>query len=169
MAGKLQRHRSPEQITGWLRRRYPDDQACHVSHETIYRSLFVQARGLLKKELLAHLRSRRTIRRSRHATAKADPRGRIPDMVSISERPAAVEDRAVPGHGEGDLLSGSSNSYMVTLVERHTRYVMLAEGGEQGYALGHRGADQPSEEATGRALQVLDLGSRQGTLGSQTI
>ena len=98
-----------------------------MSHETIYRSLFVQPRGVLKKELLAHLRSRRAIRRSRHATAKADQRGRIPDMVSISERPAAVEGRAVPGHWEGDLLSGSSNSYMVTLLERHTRYVMLAK------------------------------------------
>ncbi len=127
VARKRQRHGSPEQIAGWLKRRDPDDQACHVSHETIYRSLFVQARGVLRKELLAHLRSKRTIRRSRHATAKADQRGRIPDMVSISERPAAVEDRAVPGHWEGDLVSGSSNSYMVTLVERHTRYVMLAK------------------------------------------
>jgi IS30 family transposase len=98
-----------------------------VSHETIYRSLFVQARGALKKELVQHLRSRRSIRRSRHATAKADQRGRIPDMVSIRERPAAVEDRAVPGHWEGDLVAGSSNSYIVTLVERHSRYVMLAK------------------------------------------
>ena len=98
-----------------------------MSHETIYRSLYVQARGVLKKELLEHLRSRRPIRRSRHATAKADQRGRIPDAVSISERPASVEDRAVPGHWEGDLLCGSKNSYIVTLVERHSRYVMLAK------------------------------------------
>jgi len=98
-----------------------------VSHETIYRSLYVQARGVLKKELMEHLRSRRAIRRSRHATAKADQRGRIPDAVSISERPASVEDRAVPGHWEGDLLCGSKNSYIVTLVERHSRYVMLAK------------------------------------------
>ena len=127
VASMLRRNWSPEQIAGWLKRTYPDDEAYQVSHETIYRSLFVQARGVLKKELMQHLRSRRAIRRSRHATAKADTRGRIPDMVSIRERPAAVEDRAVPGHWEGDLLAGSSNSYMVTLVERHSRYVMLAK------------------------------------------
>jgi IS30 family transposase len=98
-----------------------------VSHETIYRSLYVQARGVLKKELMEHLRSRRPIRRSRHATAKSDRRGAIPDAVSISERPASVEDRAVPGHWEGALLCGSKNSYIVTLVERHSRYVMLAK------------------------------------------
>ena len=98
-----------------------------MSHETIYRSLFVQARGVLKKELMKHLRTGRPIRRSRHATAKADSRGQIPDMVSIRERPASVEDRAVPGHWEGDLVAGSNNSYMATLVERHTRYVMLAK------------------------------------------
>jgi IS30 family transposase len=98
-----------------------------VSHETIYRSLFVQARGVLKKELLQHLRSKRTIRRSRPASQQGDRRGQITDIVSISERPASVEDRAVPGHWEGDLLSGSKNSYIATLVERHTRYVMLAK------------------------------------------
>ena len=124
---KLKHHWAPEQIAGWLKRSYPDNEAYHVSHETIYRSLFVQARGVLKKELMQHLRTGRPIRRSRHATAKADSRGRIPDMVSIRERPAAVEDRAVPGHWEGDLIAGSKNSYMATLVERHTRYVMLAK------------------------------------------
>jgi IS30 family transposase len=98
-----------------------------VSHETIYRSLFVQARGVLKKELVEHLRSHRPIRRSRHATAKADLRGRIPDTVSIRERPAEAEDRAVPGHWEGDLLCGSANSYLVTLVERQTRFLMIAK------------------------------------------
>lgn len=98
-----------------------------MSHETIYRSLFVQARGVLKKELLQHLRSKRTIRRSRRMDLTADRRGKFPDMVSIRERPAAVEDRAVPGHWEGDLLSGSKNSHIATLVERHTRYVMLAK------------------------------------------
>ena len=97
-----------------------------MSHETIYRSLYIQARGVLKKELVEHLRSRRLIRRSRHATSK-DRRGSIPDAVSISERPASIEDRAVPGHWEGDLLCGSKNSYIVTLVERHSRYVMLAK------------------------------------------
>ena len=98
-----------------------------MSHETIYRSLFIQARGVLKKALIEHLRTHRAIRRSRHATAKGDARGEIPDMVSIRERPASVDDRAPPGHWEGDLLSGSANSYIVTLVERHTRYVMLAK------------------------------------------
>ena len=127
VAGKLAQNWSPEQIAGWLRRTYPDDEAYRVSHETIYRSLFVQARGVLKKELQAHLRSQRAIRRSRHATAKGDQRGRIVDAVSIRERPVSVEDRAVPGHWEGDLLCGSANSYIITLVERHSRYVMLAK------------------------------------------
>ena len=124
---KLRHNWAPEQIAGWLKRTHPDNEAYHVSHETIYRSLFVQARGVLKKELMKHLRTGRPIRRSRHATAKADSRGQIPDMVPIRERPASVEDRAVPGHWEGDLITGSNNSYMATLVERHTRYVMLAK------------------------------------------
>ena len=124
---KLRHNWAPEQIAGWLKRAYPDNEAYHVSHETIYRSLFVQARGVLKKELIKHLRTGRPIRRSRRATRKADSRGQIPDMVSIRERPASVEDRAVPGHWEGDLVAGSNNSYLATLVERHTRYVMLAK------------------------------------------
>jgi len=122
VGAKLERNWSPEQIAGWLKRTHPED--CQVSHETIYRSLYVQARGVLKKELLLHLRSRRSIRRSRHATQK----GRhILNAVSIRERPASIEDRAVPGHWEGDLLCGSKNSNIVTLVERHSRYVMLAK------------------------------------------
>src|SRR6266446_1566577 len=108
-------------------RAHPEDEFNRVSHETIYRSLFVQARGVLKKELLGHLRSKRTIRRSKRAGLDGDRRGQITDLVSIRERPAAVEDRAVPGHWEGDLLSGSKNSYIATLVERHTRYVTLAK------------------------------------------
>jgi IS30 family transposase len=96
-----------------------------VSHETIYRSLFIQTRGVLKKELLAHLRATRTIRRSRHASLKRDGLGQIKDAISIRERPATVEDRAIPGHWEGDLIAGSKNSYIVTLVERHTRYAIL--------------------------------------------
>ena len=124
---KLRLHWSPEQIAGWLKRAHPGDETHHVSHETIYRSLFVQARGVLKKELLQHLRSKRTIRRSRRMDPTGDRRGKMPDMVSIRERPAAVEDRAVPGHWEGDLLSGSKNSHIVTLVERHTRFVMLVK------------------------------------------
>ncbi len=124
---KLQLNWSPEQIAGWLKRAYPQEEHNQVSHETIYRSLFVQARGVLKKELVEHLRSKRTMRRSKHATEKGVDRGQIKDMVSISERPASVEDRAVPGHWEGDLISGPKNSYIATLVERHTRYVMLAK------------------------------------------
>ena len=127
VASKLRLNWAPEQIAGWLKRAHPEDENCQVSHETIYRSLFVQARGVLKKELLCHLRSKRTIRRSKQAGLHGDGRGQIKDPVSIRQRPAAVEDRAVPGHWEGDLLSGSKNSYIATLVERHTRYVMLAK------------------------------------------
>jgi IS30 family transposase len=127
VARRLEQNWSPEQIAGWLKHAYPDDEARQLSHETIYRSLFVQARGALKKELIEHLRSGRAIRRSRHASAKGDQRGRIVDAISISERPASAEDRAVPGHWEGDLLCGSANSTIVTLVERHSRFVLLAK------------------------------------------
>jgi IS30 family transposase len=127
VAAKLALNWSPEQIAGWLKRSYPGAQTRTVSHETIYRSLYVQARGVLKKELIAHLRTRRPLRRSRHASAKADQRGRIPDAISIRERPASAEDRSVPGHWEGDLLCGSNNSHIVTLVERRSRYVILAK------------------------------------------
>ena len=122
----LRRQWSPEQIAGWLKRTYPGEPQNQVSHETIYRSLFVQARGVLKKELLEHLRAKRTIRRSRHASLKRNGLGQIKDAVSIRERPS-VEDRAVPGHWEGDLIGGSRNSYVATLVERHSRYVMLVK------------------------------------------
>lgn len=125
VAGKLQMQWSPEQIAGWLKHTYPDDESYQVSHETIYRSLYIQARGALKKELVQHLRRTRVMRRSRHHMQTTDNRGRIVDAVSISERPATVEDRAVPGHWEGDLLCGTLDSQIVTLVERHTRYVML--------------------------------------------
>ncbi|MDH3355116.1 MAG: IS30 family transposase [Chromatiales bacterium] len=124
---KLRIHWSPEQIAGWLKMTYPHDESFQVSHETIYRSLFIQARGLLKKELQQFLRSKRTIRRSKHSSLKNDGLGKITNTVSIRERPASVEDRAVPGHWEGDLIMGSNNSYIATLVERHTRYVMLAK------------------------------------------
>ncbi|MBU2677000.1 MAG: IS30 family transposase [Gammaproteobacteria bacterium] len=125
VAAKLQLEWAPEQIAGWLKRSYSDNEAFQVSHETIYKSLFIQARGALKKELLQSLRRKRVMRRSRHHTQKTDDHGRITGTVSISERPAAVEDRAVPGHWEGDLLCGSNNSQIATLVERHTRYVLL--------------------------------------------
>jgi len=124
---KLQRHWSPQQIAGWLKRRYPAREAMHVSHETIYKSLYVQARGALKKELVQYLRSKRQLRGSRHVSKATDRRGQIKDAVSISERPACVEDRAVPGHWEGDLICGPNHSFIATLVERHSRYVMLAK------------------------------------------
>jgi IS30 family transposase len=127
VASKLRLQWSPEQIAGWLKQAYPSGEGHHVSHETIYRSLYIQARGALKKELLEHLRRSRSMRRSRHHTQKTDNHGRIVDTVSISERPAAVEDRALPGHWEGDLLFGSHNSQIATLVERQTRYVMLVK------------------------------------------
>ena len=127
VAMKLTMLWSPEQIAGWLKRAYPGEEGHQVSHETIYRSLFVQARGVLKKELMVHLRSQRTMRRPGPKKWQGDARGQIKDMVSISERPASVKDRAVPGHWEGDLLSGPQNSYIATLVERHSRYVMLVK------------------------------------------
>jgi IS30 family transposase len=126
VASKLQLEWSPRQIAGWLKRTYPDDETYQVSHETIYRTLFIQARGALKKELLQHLRRTRRMRRSRHHTQKTADRGQLTDVVSIRERPAEAEDRAVPGHWEGDLLFGSKNSQIATLVERHSRYVLLA-------------------------------------------
>jgi len=125
---KLRRNWSPEQISGWLKDTYPEDASYHVSHETIYRSLFIQARGALKKELTAHLRTRRTLRRSRqHSVRKGRGCGQINDIVSIRQRPASIEDRAVPGHWEGDLISGSGNTHIATLVERYSRYVMLVK------------------------------------------
>ena len=127
VASKLRLEWSPEQIAGWLKRTYPDDEAHQVSHETIYRSLFIQARGALKKELMDHLRRTRGMRRSRHHTQKTPIHGQITGAVPIRERPAAAEDRAVPGHWEGDLLFGSKNSQIATLVERQSRYVMLAK------------------------------------------
>jgi IS30 family transposase len=125
VASKLILDWSPEQISGWLKTRYPNNENMHVSHETIYRSLFIQARGVLKKELMDHLRSKRHMRRSRHASEHGHSRGQIVDAISIRERPAEAEDRAIPGHWEGDLLAGGKNSYIATLVERHSRFLML--------------------------------------------
>ena len=125
VASKLILDSSPEQIPGWLRARYPNNESMHVSHETIYRSLFIQARGVLKKELMDHLRSKRRMRRSRHFSEHGHSRGQIVDAISIRERPAEAEDRAIPGDWEGDLLAGGKNSYIATLVERHSRFLML--------------------------------------------
>ena len=125
VAGKLKKRWSPRQIAGWLKRCFPDDESFQVSHETIYLTLYIQARGALKKELIRYLRRSRAMRRSRHHTQKTSDHGRITNAVSISERPPSVEDRAVPGHWEGDLFCGSNSSQIATLVERHTRYCLL--------------------------------------------
>jgi len=127
ISNKLRRKWSPEQIAGWLKRSFPDEERHRVSHETIYKSLFIQARGVLQKALLEHLRAKRTIRRSRHASLKQDGLGQVKNAISISQRPASVEDRAVPGHWEGDLLAGARGSYVATLVERQSRYVILVK------------------------------------------
>ena len=125
VASKLVLDWSPQQISGWLKIQYPDDESMRVSHETIYRSLFIPARGVLKKELIQHLRSKRRIRRSRHSRVGGQSRGQIVDAISIRQRPAEIEDRAIPGHWEGDLLGGTNNSHIATLVERHSRFVAL--------------------------------------------
>lgn len=123
---KLQLQWSPQQIAATLKMSFPGDETMRVSHETIYRSLFVQARGVLKKELLGHLRHQRRLRRARKATRPgAKRRGQIVDAVAVSERPAEAADRAVPGHWEGDLIIGSHSSQIATLVERHSRFVIL--------------------------------------------
>ncbi len=127
IAGKLKCHWSPEQIAGWLKKAHAGKEKLQVSHETIYRSLFIQARGVLKRELLQYLRSKRVMRYPRKTSKKGQGLGQITEAISIRERPASVEDRAVPGHWEGDLICGSHNSFIATLVERHTRYVMLAK------------------------------------------
>jgi IS30 family transposase len=127
VASKLILDWSPEQVSGWLKIQYPEDESMRVSHETIYRSLFIQARGVLKKELLGHLRSKRRIRRSRHSRVRGQSHGQIADAISVRERPAEIEDRAIPGHWEGDLLSGTRNSHIVTLVERHSRFTALVK------------------------------------------
>ena len=127
VAVKLKADWAPQQIAGWLKDEYPKNPELWVSHETIYRSLFVQARGTLKKELIGHLRSKRRLRRSRHATACGTGRGEIVDAVSIRQRPAEIEDRAVPGHWEGDLVEGSRGTYIATLVERQSRFVIIVK------------------------------------------
>ncbi len=127
VAQKLKAEWSPEQIAGWLRRTNPFNGSQRVSHETIYRTLYIQTRGALKKELLSHLRRTRAMRRSRHYTQKTPDHGQLTNMVPISERPPVAEDRAVPGHWEGDLLCGTTRSQIATLVERKTRYLMLVK------------------------------------------
>lgn len=127
VASKLRLQWSPEQIAGWLKHVYAVNKDYQVSHETIYRSLYIQARGALKRELLEHLRRSRAMRRSRQHTLKTEDRTNIRDAISISERPGTAEDRAIPGHWEGDLLFGNANRQIATLVERQTRFVMLVK------------------------------------------
>ncbi|WP_371418080.1 MULTISPECIES: IS30 family transposase [unclassified Acidisoma] len=129
VAEKLQAKWSPQQIAGWLKVEHSDDEAMRVSHETIYKSLFIQARGALKRELLSNLRSRRIMRRAKTSTTDGQPRGQIIGAVSIKDRPAEIEDRAIPGHWEGDLVSGAKNTHIATLVERQSRFVMLIHVG----------------------------------------
>jgi IS30 family transposase len=173
ISAKLIRKWSPQQIAGWLMRANTDDENRRVSHETIYRSLFIQTRGVLKKELLAHLRATRSIRRGRHSTLKRSGLGQIKDAISIRERPADVEDRAVPGHhcpagdceaiterGEGDLIAGSGNSFIATLVERHTRFVMLAKVGNKDSHSVIRALIKQARKLPKRPLSFTDLGSR---------
>ena len=140
VASKLILDWSPEQISGWLKSQYPNDASLRVSHETIYRSLFIQARGVLKQELVQHLRSQRRIRRSRHASVHGHSQGKIVDAISIRERPAEVEDRAIPGHWEGDLLA------------RHQQQSHRHPGGAS-FALYHagQGAQQGHGDGRGRA------------------
>lgn len=126
VAQKLALQWSPEQVAGWLRREYPGDPTMRISHEAIYRSLFIQSRGVLKKELTAHLRTRRQMRLPKGAQSRTG-QGQILDMISIRDRPAEAEDRAIPGHWEGDLLAGAKDTNIVTLVERHSRFTMLVK------------------------------------------
>jgi len=162
VASKLILDWSPEQISGWLKIRYADDESMRVSHETIYRSLFIQARGALKKELLGHLRSKRRIRRSRHARIFKDARGQIIDAVSIRERPAEIEDRAIPGHWEGDLIGGTKNSHIVTLVERHSRFTALVKVRSKDTATVVAALSRQIRRAPHIAAALVDLGSRAG-------
>jgi IS30 family transposase len=127
VAGKLILDWSPEQISGWLKRRYPEGESMRVSHETIYRSLFIQARGVLKQDLIQHLRTKRRIRRLRQSRVGGHRSGQIVDAISIRERPAEIEDCAIPGHWEGDLIGGTKNSHIATLVERHSRFNALVK------------------------------------------
>lgn len=127
VASKLALEWSPAQVAGWLKLEFPEQDTMRVSHATIYRSLFIQARGVLKRELLGHLRSRRRMRRVKSASTTGQPRGQIGDGLSIRDRPADVDDRAIPGHWEGDLITGSQNTHVATLVERQSRFTMLVK------------------------------------------
>jgi hypothetical protein len=169
VAGKLIEDWSPQQISGWLKMEYPDDESLRVSHETIYGSLFIQARGALKQELVRHLRSQRRIRRSRHSSVHGHSRGQIVDAISIRERPAEADDRAVPGHWEGDLLAGADNSYVITLVERASRFCMLRKVAGKDTGHGRGCAESAHRPASSGAATVSNLGSRAGDGAAQNL
>jgi len=157
VAQKLSIDWAPEQVAGWLKTQYPDNRYMQISHESIYRSLYIQARGVLKQELLQHLRSRRLFRQSKHRNVKGLVRGSIRDLVSISERPPEVEDRAVPGHWEGDLIAGSSNTHIATLVERQSRYTILVKVDGKDTATMVKAL---AKQITGRLKTNAHMGSR---------
>ncbi len=168
VAGKLILDWSPEQVSGWLKSQYPKDESMRVSHETIYRSLFIQARGALKKELIGHLRTKRRIRRSRHSRDRGYHCGQIVDAVSIRERPAEIEDRAIPGHWEGDLIGGTHNSHIATLVERHSRFVTLVKVPSKDTAAKIVSAELGTC-CYPHAATLVDLGSRVGDGPTQNL
>ena len=169
VASKLMQDWSPQQISGWLKMEYPNDESLRVSHETIYRSLFIQARGALKQELVRHLRSQRRIRRSRHASVHGHSQGKIVDAISIRERPAEVEDRAIPGHWEGDLLRGARNSHVVTLVERHSRFCMLVKVPGKDTATVVAALSQHVRQLPADVASLADLGPRAGDGPAQNL
>ena len=169
VAEKLAADWSPQQIAGWLRRTFPDNPDMQVSHETIYLSLFVQSRGVLKKALISHLRRRKTMRRSKQASTAGQQRGQIIDAISIRERPAGVEDRAVPGHWEGDLLTGSANSHIATLVERQSRFVLLIRLAGKDTTSVVRALSRTVRSLPAGLMASLTLGPRHGIGGAQDL
>ena len=168
ISAKLIRKWSPQQIAGWLMREHPDDEDKRISHETIYRSLFIQTRGVLKKELLAHLRATRAIRRSRHATMKRSGLGKFNDAVSIRERPAEVEDRAVPGHWEGDSDCGLWQQLHRHFGRAPHPFRDAGKGWQQRQPQRHSGADQAVSQVAQRAVSFSDMGSRTEMAGHKT-
>lgn len=160
VAERLGDDHSPEQISGWLRREHPDNEDMRISHETIYRSVYVQSRGELRRELARHLRTRRRKRQPRGQSRHGQGRGKIRDMVAISERPAEVADRAVPGHWEGDLLLGDRTSAIATLVERQTRYCQLV-------ALPDGAKAEPVREALAASITTLPAQLRRSVTWDQ--
>jgi IS30 family transposase len=157
VASKLILDWSPEQISGWLKIEYPEDESMRVSHETIYGSLFIQARGVLKKELIQHPRSKRRIGRSRQSCDSGHYSGQILDAISIRERPAEIEDRAIPGCWEGDLLGGTNNSHIATrseecCIDRLSR-PGLSEGAQSRLLMGQRG--QPALVSAGHRVPAV--------------